>query len=199
MKDFAAIDFETANQQRTSVCSVGIVIVRVGKTFLIKQALKDRITFQHTGVSPIDQDNDRNRLKTQLESFYYALLNQGLEGYKMPKSWMEAFFLLEQLLQDQDNGERQVIFIDELPWMDTPRSGFLPAFEEVCWQHFQQIKQALGVAGVKTSISAWNVKGKATLSPKQSIHLTMITTYGVAYGKHSGIVQKEVKMEDLFK
>ena len=40
---------------------------------------------------------------------------------------------------------------------------------------------------------------KATLSPKQSIHLTMITTYGVAYGKHSGIVQKEVKMEDLFK
>ena len=248
MKDFAAIDFETANQQRTSVCSVGIVIVRVGKTFLIKQALKDRITFQHTGVSPVDQDNDRNRLKTQLESFYYALLNQGLEGYKMPKSWMEAFFLLEQLLQDQDNGERQVIFIDELPWMDTPRSGFLPAFEEVCWQHFQQIKQALGVAGVKTSISAWNVKGtekkegtqidlliirndnvvnlcemkfasapytiskeeeqrlrhrieclKATLSPKQSIHLTMITTYGVAYGKHSGIVQKEVKMEDLFK
>lgn len=166
----------------------------------------------------------------------------------MPKSWMEVFFLLEQLLQDQDNGERQVIFIDELPWMDTPRSGFLPAFEEVCWQHFLQIKQALGVAGVKTSISAWNVKGteekegtqidlliirndnvvnlcemkfasapytiskeeeqrlrhrieslKATLSPKQSIHLTMITTYGVAYGKHSGIVQKEVKMEDLFK
>ena len=29
MKDFAAIDFETANQQRTSVCSVGIVIVRM--------------------------------------------------------------------------------------------------------------------------------------------------------------------------
>ena len=47
----------------------------------------------------------------------------------MPKSWMEAFFLLEQLLQGQDKGERQVIFIDELPWMDTPRSGFLPAFE----------------------------------------------------------------------
>ena len=28
MKDFAAIDFETANEQRTSVCSVGVVIVR---------------------------------------------------------------------------------------------------------------------------------------------------------------------------
>ena len=31
MKNFAAIDFETANQQRTSICSVGIVIVRDGE------------------------------------------------------------------------------------------------------------------------------------------------------------------------
>lgn len=102
---------------------------RVGKTFLVKQVLKERITFQHTGVSPVDQDSDKSRMKVQLESFYYALLNQGLEGYKQPKSWMEAFFLLEQLLQNQDTGKRQVVFIDELPWMDTPRSGFLPAFE----------------------------------------------------------------------
>lgn len=31
MQDFAAIDFETANGSRTSVCSVGIVIVRNGE------------------------------------------------------------------------------------------------------------------------------------------------------------------------
>ena len=31
MKDFAAIDFETANGQRSSVCSVGVVIVRGGQ------------------------------------------------------------------------------------------------------------------------------------------------------------------------
>lgn len=31
MKDFAAIDFETANQCRSSVCSVGVVIVRNGE------------------------------------------------------------------------------------------------------------------------------------------------------------------------
>lgn len=121
------------------------------------------------------------------------------------------------------------------------------AFEEVCWQHIEQIKRALQIAGVKSSVSAWSVKGddeqegvqidllilrddnvvnlcemkfasapyhiskdeemrlrhriealKSTLSPKQTVHLTMITTYGVAYGKHSGIVQKEVTMENLF-
>ena len=31
MKDFAAIDFETANECRCSVCSVGVVIVRNGE------------------------------------------------------------------------------------------------------------------------------------------------------------------------
>ena len=31
MKDFAAIDFETANNERSSVCSVGIIIVRNGE------------------------------------------------------------------------------------------------------------------------------------------------------------------------
>ncbi len=31
MKDFAAIDFETANSRRSSVCSVGLVIVRGGE------------------------------------------------------------------------------------------------------------------------------------------------------------------------
>lgn len=31
MKDFVAIDFETANHHRSSVCSVGIVIVREGE------------------------------------------------------------------------------------------------------------------------------------------------------------------------
>lgn len=31
MRDFAAIDFETANNERTSVCSVGVVVVRGGQ------------------------------------------------------------------------------------------------------------------------------------------------------------------------
>ena len=37
--------------------------------------------------------------------------------------------MLEKLLQSKDNGERQVVFLDELPWLDTPGSGFITAFE----------------------------------------------------------------------
>lgn len=102
---------------------------RVGKTFLIKQTFKNKFTFQHTGVSPIEQEKGTNRIKTQLESFYYSMLSHGLEGFKQPKTWMEAFFQLEQLLLKLDTGERMVIFFDELPWMDTPRSKFISAFE----------------------------------------------------------------------
>lgn len=102
---------------------------RVGKTFLIKQALKGRIAFQHTGVSPVDQVGGSSRMKMQLESFYYSLVSHGLEGFRKPVSWMEAFYQLQQLLIKLDDGNRQVVFIDELPWMDTSRSGFLSAFE----------------------------------------------------------------------
>ena len=43
----------------------------------------------------MDQKGAKNRLKTQLESFYYSLLNHGLEGFSAPKTWMEALYQLE--------------------------------------------------------------------------------------------------------
>lgn len=101
---------------------------RVGKTFLVNEALRDQIAFRHTGLSPYDRKR-KVTLKDQLQNFYFSLLRHGMEGVSMPKSWIEAFFLLEQHLERQDNGTRQVVFIDELPWMDTPRSGFLTALE----------------------------------------------------------------------
>lgn len=102
---------------------------RVGKTYLIDEALKDRITFRHSGLSPVDEQNHKNGLKEQLRHFYLSLQLQGLKKSKCPTSWLEAFFMLEKHLQSIDNGSRQVVFLDELPWMDTPRSGFITALE----------------------------------------------------------------------
>lgn len=101
---------------------------RVGKTFLINETLGDYMTFHHTGLSPYDRKR-RVAMKDQLQNFYFSLIRHGMEGITPPKSWLEAFFLLEQFLERRDNGSRQVVFIDELPWMDTPRSGFLTALE----------------------------------------------------------------------
>ena len=101
---------------------------RVGKTFLIKEVFQDRFTFWHTGLSPYDRDK-KYLLRDQLQTFYFSLQDYGLEGEPCPKSWFEAFRLLEKLLKIKDDGSRQVAFIDELPWMDTARSRFIPAFE----------------------------------------------------------------------
>lgn len=75
-----------------------------------------------------------------------------MEGISQPKSWMEALFLLEQHLERIYNGSRQVVFIDELPWMDTPRSGFLTALEAF-WNGWCNSRQnlCLVVCGSATS------------------------------------------------
>lgn len=105
---------------------------RVGKTYLIDETFRDKITFRHAGLSPVEVNNDQQRnqpLKKQLEAFYYSLITQGMKKSHYPKDWLEAFFMLEMHLQSIDNGTRQVIFLDELPWMDTPKSGFITGFE----------------------------------------------------------------------
>ena len=102
---------------------------RIGKTFLVDESLKGKISFRHAGLSPVDEQGKHNFLKDQLKHFYYSLQLHGMKKSKCPSSWQEAFFLLETHLQNTDNGGRQVVFLDELPWLDTPRSGFLTAFE----------------------------------------------------------------------
>lgn len=49
MKDFAAIDFETANGERSSVCSVGVVVVRDGEI----AARSTRLYSQSQTITPI--------------------------------------------------------------------------------------------------------------------------------------------------
>lgn len=101
---------------------------RVGKTYLIDETFRGKITFRHAGLSPVEE-NKRGFLKAQLEHFYYSLLIQGMKKSHRPESWLEAFYMLESFLEERDDGERQVVFLDELPWLDSPRSGFMTAFE----------------------------------------------------------------------
>lgn len=104
---------------------------RVGKTYLVDETFKNRITFRHAGLSPIEEDEQYKGqpLKKQLQAFYYSLITQGMKKDHCPKDWMEAFFMLEMHLQNIDDGSRQLVFLDELPWMDTSKSGFITGFE----------------------------------------------------------------------
>ena len=46
-----------------------------------------------------------------------------------PKDWFEAFNQLQEYIETLEQKEKIIIFIDELPWLDTPKSGFIRAFE----------------------------------------------------------------------
>ena len=104
---------------------------RVGKTFLIREFFEGQFAFYHTGLSQQEMDSAHQK-DSQLQNFASSLRRYGNVGQGIPTDWMAAFDLLQTLLEERmqrEPNQRQVVFIDELPWMDTPRSGFLAALE----------------------------------------------------------------------
>ena len=110
---------------------------RVGKTYLINEFFEGRLFFQHAGLSPVEAKEapERTQLEAQLNHFVRSLRRQGAEVSESVKSWGDAFFQLERLLMSALRRTRIVIFLDELPWMDTPKSGFVTALEGF-WNNF---------------------------------------------------------------
>jgi AAA+ ATPase superfamily predicted ATPase len=93
---------------------------RIGKTFLIKTIYKEHLVFELTGTQNAP-------LSEQLLNFTYALqLSSGnlLIG-KPPSNWMEAFYILINYLKQLPKDKKPVVFLDELPWLATHKSGFL--------------------------------------------------------------------------
>lgn len=101
---------------------------RIGKTFLVNELFKDRFTFSHTALSPVEIAG-KDLMRMQLRHFTHSLIRYGAEITQEPTNWLDAFFILENMLEKRSADERILVFIDELPWLDTPRSGFLTAFE----------------------------------------------------------------------
>lgn len=125
---------------------------RVGKTFLVSEVFKGRFSFRHAGLSPAELKK-RAALADQLNSFYDSLIKFGLKNFNKPKTWFEAFNLLENYLDSIDNGQRLLIFIDELPWLDTPRSNFITALESF-WNNWACFKNNVMLI-VCGSASSW--------------------------------------------
>lgn len=100
---------------------------RVGKTYLIREYFNKQFTFYATGLS--DQ-----KTKGQLRAFNESLIRYGHEDKSVPKDWFEAFARLRDLLEKdtvyrEPINNKRVIFLDELPWMDTARSDFKSALD----------------------------------------------------------------------
>lgn len=120
---------------------------RVGKTFLITETFKGKLDFDMTGVI--------NGTKTdQMTSFMLSLQASGYEGPK-PKTWLEAFEALKAVLTPKLNKDKVIVFIDELPCLDTPRSGLVKALD-LFWNGWANRQQNLKLI-VCGSATTWMI------------------------------------------
>lgn len=125
---------------------------RVGKTYLIRTALKDNIVFEMTGIHDAS-------LADQLKNFSLAL-GQAIKSpapLAIADSWLQAFFDLDRYLLDKlDADKSSVIFFDEFPWIHTPRSNFLRAFDH-WWNSSGTKRQNLKVV-ICGSAASWMIE-----------------------------------------
>ncbi len=94
---------------------------RVGKTYLVNEFFNGQFAFRATGI-------EEGTKREQLDLFREELKRHGLVKCPRLTSWIMAFSRLADLLSTSV-GSKKVVFLDELPWFDTPCAGFLRAFE----------------------------------------------------------------------
>lgn len=124
---------------------------RVGKTFLIRQRFNGQFDFDMTGVL-------EGSKAEQMTAFHAAMKLSGYKGRKNT-NWMDAFVALRQLLAEKITpGRRCLIFIDELPCLDTPKAGFVNALGHFwnSWANWQS-EIMLIICGSATSWMVRNV------------------------------------------
>ena len=96
---------------------------RIGKTFLVRRFFKDNYAFSFVGKHEMPREY-------QLAEFAKKLCRYSQSAF-VPhlKTWVEAFDALQKMLENSKIRGKKVIFFDEMPWMDTPKSDFVSALE----------------------------------------------------------------------
>lgn len=121
---------------------------RVGKTYLVRETFPGKFVFSHTGLQ-------NGNARQQLRHFARSLEERSLTKVAIPKDWFEAFESLKKTI-DRAEERRKVVFIDEMPWMDTPKSGFLVALESF-WNGWASNRKDILLI-VCGSAASWMVK-----------------------------------------
>lgn len=147
---------------------------RVGKTFLVRQYFNDAFSFYSTGIY-------QGTKKEQLGAFCRQLEYYSGQKREIAKDWFEAFSQLREYLASIEGDKPVVVFLDELPWMDTKKSRFIKAFEYF-WNSWGATNRRLKliICGSATTWMRENVlsdKGGLYNRTTRSIYLAPFTLY----------------------
>ena len=156
------------------------------KIFSVRETFNYKFTFEHSGLA-------RASMKEQLAAWQTSLKFHGYDTGR-PKSWLEAFNQLKELIIASPK-KKKVIFIDEMPWMDTPKSGFISALE-FFWNGWASARKdiTLIVCGSATSwIINKTIRFQEDTKSTKSIHQILISANGVKRNAYSDIVPKNYR------
>ncbi len=172
---------------------------RIGKTYLIREYYDKHIIFSFTGLST-------GKRPEQIKNFMLKLneATNEFSGHKQAADWLEAFSLLKSFLKKKKESRRKkVIFIDEFPWVDSHKSGFLPAFENF-WNDYCTTRRDLIVV-VCGSAASYMIKkiinNSKGLSKRitQSIKLKPFNLQETkAFFKYKGILMEEYEILKIY-
>ena len=122
---------------------------RVGKTFLIKNFYK-QFDFECTAIPNAD-------INDQLLNFHRKLVIYSVKkkNFGVPKNWIDSFYQLQIVLGLKKSKKKKVLFIDELPWMETSRSKFVDALAHFCNDYAVHSNVLLIICG---SAASWLIQ-----------------------------------------
>ncbi len=102
---------------------------RIGKTYLVREVYKKQVVFECSGLHQKD-------FTQQLENFWLSLLEMfPNEKPENPKTWLQAFSALKSGIEKIKPAQKKVVFLDEIAWFETPKSGFLAALDQF-WNQY---------------------------------------------------------------
>ena len=123
---------------------------RVGKTFLVNSFFNDNYAFKLTGLAKKSKREQLANFTTSLNRYHTG------KKYRKPRTWYEAFDQLRDMLEQVPVKGKRVVFIDELPWMDSRGSNLVSALEHF-WNDWAVTQNDL-VLIVCGSATSWMTK-----------------------------------------
>ena len=130
---------------------------RVGKTFLVRSFFDDKFTFYCTGLA-------KGTRKQQLANFGKQLSEYSGQ-ISQPQDWFEAFDAMKTIIS-RSRQRRKVVFLDEVPWMDTQKSEFKQALD-LFWNSWAMMQDNL-LFIICGSAASWMVKN--VINDKGGLH-----------------------------
>ena len=167
---------------------------RVGKTFLVKELFFENFTFMLTG-------RENANTAYQLSQFAYAM-DDYFGNSTVPKSWTEAFRLLSKAIEHQPEGTK-IIFIDELPWLDTAKSDFVSALEAFWnnWAYYRSDIKLITCGSATSWMLSHIINARGGLH-NRATHTMLISPFTLKeteqYFQHKGFDYSRLEILDCY-